>query len=72
MMSVVLFEAREVTFKAIAAWWDVRAIEVAKHVGKGSEKHAACSFEIAENPASFRELSNALAVPIFPFEYLRT
>jgi len=50
----------------------VRAVEVAKHIGKGSEKHTARSFEVAENPASFRELSNALAVAIFPFEYLRT
>lgn len=54
MLSVALFQSREITFEGIGGFRNRRVVKIVKHVRQSTEEHAARSFEITKNPPSFR------------------
>jgi len=51
MLSVLLFQSSEVSFESVGRFSNYRIIKITEHVRQGRQKHAAGSFEIAEDPA---------------------
>lgn len=54
MLTVTLLEASKIALHAISGWRYAGIIEVMEHVRDGFEQHAAGSFKIAEDFATFR------------------
>lgn len=66
MLAVVVFEPCKVSFETVGGRRDRGVVEVMKHMGQCFEQHTAGVLEIAEYPATFRDLRQLGAIASLP------
>jgi len=66
MLTIMVFEPCKVSLETICGGRDSRIVEVMEHMRQGFEQHTSGAFEIAENPATLRNLCQLVAKSVFP------
>lgn len=66
MLAVMVFETREVPFETVGGRRDSWVVEVMKHMWQCFEQHAAGAYEVADYPATVRDLRQFEAIAVLP------
>lgn len=66
MLAVMVFEPRKIPFETVCSRRDSGVLEVMKHMWQCFEQHAAGAYEVADYPATFRDLRQLEAIVVLP------